>query len=211
MAMTDWMIEADSFGGCNCDQACPCQFEGLPNYGECKGFEVFRITRGHFGATDLTGCMGSVLYAWPGPIFEGKGQMQVIIGETASAEQHTALATILHGGETEEAANHWWVFAAMTDIHHPVQTAAIWMDLDIEARRARAGVAGLVEAEGRPIISPATGAEHRIRIDIPAGIEFTIAEIGAASARVGGPFPFELRGSYGQFNRLRQSGRGIVR
>ncbi len=211
MARIDWLIEGESFGNCNCDYACPCQFEGLPNYGGCEGFEAFRIDNGHFGDTRLDGLKAALIYAWPGPIFEGKGSLQLIVDEAANPAQREALTTILHGGETDDGANHWWVYASMADTHHPVKFAPIALTIDIERRRASTSIPGILSSEGRPIVSPATGGEHRVRIDIPGGIEFDIAEIGSASCKASGAIGFELNDSYGQFNRLRQTGGGVVR
>jgi len=58
---------------------------------------------------------------------------------------------------------------------------------------------------------PATGEEHRVRIDLPNGIEFDIAEIGSGTTEASGAIRLELDDTFGQFNMLRQSGRGIVR
>jgi hypothetical protein len=210
VARIDWLIEGKSFGNCNCDYGCPCQFESLPTHGACSGFEVFEIEKGHFGKVKLDGRRAAVIYSWPGPIFEGKGQMQIIIDERASPAQRDALNTILHGGETEEAANHWWVFSTMSDIHHPTLYNPISFEVDIDARKATASIPGVLQAEGRPIKSPATGPDHRVRIDIPNGIEFEIAEIGSGSATTKGAVAFTLKDSYGQFNRLRQNGGGVI-
>lgn len=212
MTRIDWLIDGISFGNCNCDYGCPCQFESLPTGGDCRGFEVFEIERGHFGETRLDGLRCAVIYRWPGPIFEGRGEMQVVIDERADAAQREALNIVLHGGETEEAANHWWVFAAMSDTHHPPLYAAIDFTADIAARTARATIPGILRSEGRPIVSPATGGEHRVRIDMPGGIEFDIAEIGSGTSSVSSPMiAFDLASSYGQFNRLRQHGGSVVR
>ena len=90
MANIDWYIEANSFGNCNCDYACPCQFESLPTHGDCRGFEALEITEGHFGDTRLDGLPAAVLYAWPGPIFEGNGTLQAIIDERADDAQRAS-------------------------------------------------------------------------------------------------------------------------
>ena len=77
-------------------------------------------------------------------------------------------------------------------------------------RRARVVIPGVLQSSGRPIRSPATGDEHRVRIDIPSGIEFEIAEIGSASTKATGPIDLDLNDSYGQFNTIRHSGTGVV-
>jgi hypothetical protein len=206
----DWYIEAVSFGNCNCDWGCPCQFESLPTHGNCRGLEAFRVERGHFGDVRLEGLKAVLLYAWPGPIFEGNGEMLAIIDETAEPAQRKALSTVLYGGETEEAKTHWWVYHAMSSTHHEPQFKPIEFEVDIEARIGRVRVPGLIEATGQPIKSPATGDEHRVRIDIPNGIEFELAEIGMASTKSSAAIALDLNGSYGQFNVLRHSGTGVV-
>jgi hypothetical protein len=210
MGMVDWYVEGVQFGNCNCVYACPCQFEALPTHGNCRGFEVLRIDKGHFGDVRLEGLKAAVLYAWPGPIFEGKGEMQAIVDIRADARQREALVKILHGEETEEAATHWWVFKAMSDKIHEPLFKPIEYEIDIEKRTARLVIPGVIESAGRPIISPATGQEHRVRIDIPNGIEFELAEIGSASTRATGAVKLDLKDSYGQFNMLHHSGRGVV-
>ena len=59
--MSDWYIEAVTFGSCNCDYSCPCQFERRPTQGNCRGFGVGRIGRGHFGDVTLDGLCFAVL------------------------------------------------------------------------------------------------------------------------------------------------------
>lgn len=210
--MIDWYIEGVQFGNCNCGYGCPCQFEDLPTHGDCRGFEVLRIEKGHFGDIDLGGLNIAVLYSWPGPIFEGRGELQAVIDERANQAQREALETVLHGDETEEAATHWWVFRAMSDTVHTTLFKPIEFEVNIEARDAQAKIPGVLKSTGRPIRPPHGEGEHRVRIDIPDGIEFTIAEIGSASTETGGESAIELNlnDSYGQFNRLRHSGSGII-
>ena len=62
-----------------------------------------------------------------------------------------------------------------------------------------------------PLRSPVSGDEHRIRIDLPNGIEFEIAEIGAASTEAKAAVKLDLRNSYCQFNVLRHTGSGLIR
>jgi hypothetical protein len=209
--MIDWRIDAVSFGNCSCDYGCPCQFEQRPSRGYCRGFELGRIERGHFGGVRLEGLCYAITYAWPGAVFEGNGEMQVIVDERADDKQREALAAVLHGGETEEARTHWWVFHAMSSTVHEPLYKPIEVEIDVENRKARALIPGVLESTGRPIVSPVTGEEHRVRIDIPHGIEFEIAEIGSASTKATGLVQLDLNDSYGQFNLIRHTGKGVVR
>lgn len=211
MPQVDWYIEGVAFGNCSCDYGCPCQFESRPTGGFCRGFEVVRIERGHFGGVSLDGLYMATIYAWPGPIYEGNGQMQAIIDERATDAQRAALTTVVHGGETNDEATHWWVYHAMSSKVHPPLFKPITFEVDVAARTARVSIPGMLKANGRPIISPATGAPHRVQISVPNGIEFETAEIGSASTWATGAITLNLKGSYGQFNVLRHSGEGVVR
>jgi hypothetical protein len=210
MPSIDWYIEGIEFGNCNCNYGCPCQFEDLPTHGNCRGFEVLQIERGHFGDVRLDGLRCAVLYAWPGPIFEGKGELQAIIDERASPEQRDALEKVLHGKETEEAKTHWWVFNATSDTVHPTLFKPIDFEVDLQGRTARVSIPDVLEATGRPIRSPATGDPHRVQISIPDGIEFETAEIGSASSKATAAIRLDLDDTYGQWNVLRHSGSGVV-
>ncbi len=83
-------------------------------------------------------------------------------------------------------------------------------DVDIEARTARVAIPGVLDSAGRPIKSPATGDEHRVRIDIPNGIEFALAEIGAATTTATGAIKLDLNDSYGQFNLVHHTATGVA-
>ncbi len=211
MTYADWYIEGKQFGNCNCVDGCPCQFEGRPTHGGCTGFEVLHVDKGHYGDVTLDGLRCALTYAWPGPIHEGKGEMQAIIDERAGERQREALKTVVHGGETAEAATHWWVFHAMSDTVHETLYRPIDFEVDIDARTARVSIPGVLESTGYPIRSPHGGEEHRVRIDIPNGIEFELAEIGQATTTAEGAIKLDLAGSYGQFSLLRHSPMGIVR
>jgi hypothetical protein len=49
-----------------------------------------------------------------------------------------------------------------------------------------------------------------VRIDIPNGIEFELAEIGSASTTATAAIRLDLDDTYGQFNHLRHSRKGVV-
>ena len=136
-----------------------------------------------------------------------------MIDDRATPAQREALKTVLHGQETEEAATHWWVFCEMSDTIHETLYKPIELEVDIEARTARATIPGVLDASGTPIRPPHSDDEHRVQIRIPNGIEFELAEIGSASSKTGpeAAIEFELSKSYGHFNELRHSGTGVVR
>jgi hypothetical protein len=207
--MIDWYVEGIEFGSCNCSYGCPCQFEAPPTHGNCRGFEVLRIDKGHYGDVPLAGLKVAIAYAWPGQISEGNGELQVIVDDQADPRQRAALLKVSMGEDTEPGATHWWVYREMSSrIHEPV-VRPIEYEVDLDARTAKLSIPGVLESVARPIRG-ATGDEYRVRIQIPHGIEFEIAEIGSATTTSTGVISLELTDTYGQFNVLRHSGRGVV-
>ena len=99
----------------------------------------------------------------------------------------------------------------MSSVVHETLFRPIDFHVDVEGRTAKAAIPGLLEAEGQPIRSPVDGKEHRIRIDLPNGIEFELAEIGRGSTQASAALSLTFDDTYGQFSRFRLSGKGIVR
>lgn len=210
MATTEWRVRADEFANCNCSYGCPCQFNALPTHGFCEAACGYRIGEGHFGDVLLDGLLAAGTWQWPGAVHQGNGTMQLIIDERADARQREALVKILSGAETEPMATVWWVFGAMSPNKLPPLYLPIDFDVDVEARRARLDVPGLLEVSGEPIKNPITGAEHRARIDLPHGFEYRLAEIGSGTTRATGAIKLDLTNSYGQFAHIHLSNKGVI-
>jgi hypothetical protein len=98
----------------------------------------------------------------------------------------------------------------MERVHDPL-FEPIDIDIDVEARRARVKVGTLIDMAAEPIRNPVTGAEHRARIELPDGFEYTVAEMGSGSSRVGGPVPMQLDATYAQLAHLHLNQSGVVR
>jgi hypothetical protein len=211
MSYVDWYIEGLEVSNCNCDYACPCQFESpRPTHGDCRGFAAVRIDKGHFGDLALDGLCAALLYAWPGPIYEGNGECQAVIDERASHEQRDALAAIMYGKETSAGSTHWWVYTAMSSTVHPALFRRFEFVADTARRKARVLISGVLESTARPIRSPSTGADHQVRISLPNGIEFDLAEIASGTTTAMASIALDLKDSYFHFNAIRQSGTGVI-
>jgi hypothetical protein len=212
MPQIDWYIEGVEVSNCNCDYACPCQFESpRPTHGDCRGFAAVRITKGRFGDITLDGLCAALLYRWPGPIYQGNGECQAVIDERADDEQRTALGAIVYGKETNAGATHWWVYTTMSSTVHSPLFKRFEFYADIERRKARIVIPGVLESTAQPIKSPATGAPHHVRISLPSGIEFDLAEIASGTTRTTASIALDLKDSYFHFNAIRQSGAGLIR
>ncbi len=209
--MTPWEIQADEIGNCNCAYGCPCQFNALPTHGNCEAILGLDIKKGHFGGVKLDGLRIATAYWWPGPVHEGEGKAFFIIDDRADEDQRAALLSILSGDNTEPGKTIWNVFAAtFAEVFEP-EFRPIEIEIDVEARRGKLNVDGLIEVTGEPIKNPVTGEEHRVRIDMADGFEYSIAEMGSASGKATGPIALEFTDTYGQFAHIHLSNNGIVR
>ena len=208
--MIEWFVKGKEFANCNCSYGCPCQFNALPTRGFCAAIVGFQIDEGRFGDVKLDGVRAAGIYAWPGPVHEGNGRMQLIVDEKATAKQRDAMLKIMTGQETKDMATMWWVYSAMAPNKLKPLFKKIALTIDVDGRRGSISIPGVLEAKGEPIRNPVTGAEHRARIDLPNGFEYRLAEIGSGTSKATGEIPLDLTNSYGQFANIHLSHKGVV-
>lgn len=208
--MTPWEIHAIELVNCNCAYGCPCQFNALPTTGTCEAAVGWMIEKGHHGDLSLDGLRAAMTVKWPGAIHQGNGTMQIIIDPVASPAQRKALQTIMTGGDTEDMATMWWVFSMMSPNKLETLFLPVEISADPEARRGKVRVAGVFEIEAEPIRNPVTGAEHRARIDLPNGFEFTQAEVANGRTTTEGAISLKNNtDTHAHFARLRLSHKGV--
>jgi hypothetical protein len=211
MAYVNWSIEGPEYVNCNCAWGCPCQFTAQPTDGTCRAMTGMRIERGHFGTTRLDGLCWVGTYAWPGAIHEGNGTQQFFIDERADADQRKAPVKILHGRETEPGATIFQVFSTtMSKVLDP-QFVPVEVEIDPDACRARIAVPGVIDSTGSPIRNRFTGKDHRVRVWLRGGFEYTEAEYGSGSTQAMGAVKLDLKDSYGHFSRIHLTQNGIPR
>lgn len=211
---TTWLLRGVEFGNCNCAWGCPCQFNAPSTHGFCEAVTSGHIEEGWFrddaGETRLDGLDWIMLLQWPGEIAEGNGRQQFIIDERADASQREALLKILQGECTAPGATHFYVFnSTMSEVLETLY-APIGLEIDVDARRARVQVPGLVDATGTPIVDPNSGAEFRAGIRLPNGFEYGFAEMGTGVSRATAGLQIEVSGTYGQFNVLHMNQDGVI-
>jgi hypothetical protein len=209
--MTPWEIRGTELINCSCSYGCPCQFNALPTRGFCEAIGAISIEQGHYGNVRLDGLRIGVVFKWPGPIHEGHGKCQPAVDAKATAEQREALLKIMSGQDTDPFATMFAVYATTVDkVYDPIFTDIAY-DVDVDRRRAEVRVAGLFDMHAEPIRNPVTGDEHRVRIDLPHGFEYELAEVGAGTSRSQGALEVDLKDSYAQFARLHMNGQGLIR
>jgi hypothetical protein len=209
--MTPWEIKGRELATCNCDWGCPCQFNARPSKGSCEAVVGIQIDQGHYGQTRLDGLRSVGVFSWPGAIHEGHGKALVIVDARADPAQRDALLKILSGEDTEPGATIFNVFAATYEKMFDPLFKPIALEIDIEARRGRIEVDGAVEASAEPIRNPVTGREHRVRVELPHGFEYTIAEFASGSSRTQGPIALDQSDRHAHFCHLHMTNRGVVR
>ena len=209
--MTSWEIKGRELVNCSCEYGCNCQFNALPDKGHCHAVAGIQIDEGHHGETRLDGLRIAAIFKWPGPIHEGNGEAIAFVDEQADDGQREALLKIMTGQDTDPMATMFAVYASTVTKMNPPVFTAIDLELDIDGRKGRIFVKDYIETRGEPIRNKATGAEARAQIVLPAGFEYSVAEVGSASSRTSGPVRIETRNTYGQFARLHLNNHGVVR
>lgn len=211
MSYVDWSIKGPSYGNCNCAWGCPCQFSSLPTHGDCRAMVSMRIDEGHFGDVDISKLCWVNLYEWPGAVHEGSGVRQTIIDVRADEQQRQALLKILAGEETEPGSTVFHVYGTTIDKVHDPLFEPIEFSFDLEARKARVVVEGIVDSVGAPIRNPVTGEPQRAQVTLPNGFEYTTAEYGSGTTKADAAIKLDLADSYGQFAVLHLTQNGPVR
>jgi hypothetical protein len=197
---TDWRIKGEEVANCNCAWGCPCQFNAPPTTGHCEALVGYDIREGYYGNTALDGVRFAGIYWWPGRIDEGNGTRQIIVDERASAEQRAAIEALVSGAQ---GGTYFEIFAAVCPNRFDTVAAPIEMQTDRESRVASISIPGIARSRIEPIKNPVTGEEHRARIVLPGGFEYTEAENAntvECKTTAQGPLSLELENTYAQLN-----------
>jgi hypothetical protein len=205
-----WTIKGHGFTNCNCAYGCPCQFNALPTHGKCHAVVCVAIEDGHHGEVRLDGLRFATVVAWPGAIHEGNGQVVPIVDRKATPEQRECLLRIMSGEDTEPGATIFQVFSSTFETVHEPIFAEIEFEIDVDARTATLKVPGVIEARGEPIRNPVTGEAHQVRIDLPHGFEYALAEVGRGWATTSGAIQMSLKDSHAHFTRMHMTQSGVV-
>ena len=179
---SEWRMKGEYIKNCNCAPGCPCDFWAAPTHHKCEGMCAMRIREGHFDGTKLDGLIWAASYHWPGPLHEGNGTFQAYVTDKATEEQRKALLTIMSG----KVGNAWFeVLASVVSTIHPPMFVPIEFEFDLEKRHARCHIPGELETVSAPIKNLATGDQHRIRVDMPKGMEYFHPEIATTAVLKG--------------------------
>jgi hypothetical protein len=206
---TEWMMRGDYIKNCNCAPGCPCDFWAEPTHHECTGMAAMRVRHGRFGSTPLDGTVWAVTYYWPGPLHEGNGTLQPYLSDKTTVAQREGLLTILSG----KAGNAWFeVLASVVSKVLEPKFVPIEFEFDLTKRHARVRVAGEFETVTEPIANMATGDKHRIRVEMPEGMEYFRPEIATAKVlKATGAIKFDRPGAHSSLAIVEHRHTGLVR
>jgi hypothetical protein len=196
---TEWHITGEEIGSCNCAWGCPCQFDALPTYGSCEALVAYEIEHGHFGTTPLADVRFAQIFHWDGAVHEGNGWRRLVVDERATPDQRAAIKALTDGTQGHPVFE---IFSAMAPNALEPVVAPIELAYDQEKRQARIRIPEIAESRIEPIRNPVTGEEHRARIDLPNGFEYTLAEMGNSvywRTTAGDHLAMEHENSYAQF------------
>ena len=190
--MTDiaWRLEGKWLEYCSCDHGCPCESMAPPTQGHCDGVVAFKIDKGHFGDTDLSGLVVAATYFFPRAIHHGQGQMQPILEEHTTEAQREAIFAIM-SGEGQPVGTIFSIFSVIVETFHDPIFTKIDFEWDMDKRTARLNVPGVVRTSSEPIRNPVTDEEHRILTVLPDGWVFYEAEGASGTAKGTGAIKFD--------------------
>ena len=205
---TEWRMKGQYLKNCNCAPGCPCDLWAAPTHHLCEGMCAMRIAEGNFGAVRLDGLIFAGTYHWPGPLHEGNGTFQPFILEKADAKQREALLTILSG----KAGNAWFeVLASVVSTVLEPKFVPIDFEFDLEKRHARVAIPGELETVSQPITNAATGAQFRVRVDLPNGMDYFKPEIATTKVLRGtGKIRFDCPSAHSSLATVEHTQKGLV-
>jgi hypothetical protein len=187
----NWQIEGEYVEYCSCDLGCPCESMAEPTYGDCTGLVGFKIDQGFCEDVRLDGLAVLGTFYFPRALHHGQGVFQPIIDERADEAQRNALFYIL-SGEDQPVGTMFQIFSVVIETIKDPLFARIDFEWDLQHRRARVAVNGVVEARSEPIRNPVTDEEHRMLTVLPNGWVFQEAENAAGFAKGLGAIKFDL-------------------
>ena len=171
-AKTKWNFETEYIQSCNCDYGCPCNFNGLPTYGNCEALVGYRITKGTFGGTKLDGATFAMGLWWPKAIHEGGGAARIYMDPKASSAQKEAIEAIASG---EHGGGVWEIFAKTFVKVFPTKRANV--DWRFKGHDSSFTVDGVGEVRSGHILNPVTNDELEGQVLLPGGINWKKAEV----------------------------------
>lgn len=160
-----WNIKATYVEACNCDDGCPCNFNGFPTYGFCRALVLYAINSGNYGDVELAGVDVILAESWPKAIHEGNGTIQLHISKDTTQDQRDAILKIFSGQAKGEAP---FVLLAPTFKYH-LEPQFVDINKNIDGKKSSFSVPGVLDVQVQSYKNPVTGEEQDTQITLPKG------------------------------------------
>jgi len=205
---SEWLLKAEYVKNCNCAPGCPCDFWAPPTHGPCQGMMAFHVLHGNYGKTKFDGVIFGGTYHWPAALHLGNGTLQPYLQDKSTPDQRDALLTIMSG----KAGNAWFeVLASVVSKVLEPKFVPMAFDFDLEKRRAHIKFGDEVLATTEPLHDIALNKEHRIRLEMPNGMEYKHPEIATVSVlRSTGAIAFDCAKAHSSLAMVEQTHRGLI-
>jgi hypothetical protein len=185
--MAQWKIAGQYMETCNCSFLCPCITSNLaarPTEGDCKAAIAMRIERGEKDGVKLDGLCFIVLMRSPGPMFEGKIKVGLIVDERADGAQTEAIAAIASGAVGGPMANLAPLVSEVAGVEkRPISFSAKGMNFKVKAGelidQEIEGVPSMIDAD-QPIYIDNTGHPANKRLALAKAIVSVFNGFGIA-------------------------------
>ena len=167
-----WHYKADYLELCNCAYGCPCNFNGFPTTGQCRGVIGMRIQEGRSGDVDLAGATFAMGVEWPGAIHEGNGTGVLFFDPSTTSEQMQELGNILMGNYG--GMPHEIIATTLSTVLGPFVEP---IEMTVDGTRSSVKVGDKLTAAMTPHVSPMDASvEQEVHVVVPDGFIWTDAK-----------------------------------
>jgi len=160
-----WQMKADYIEACNCDDGCPCNFNGTPTYGFCRALVLYAIKSGNFGNVKLDGIDVILAASWPKAIHEGNGTAQLYISKGTTPEQRDAVLKIFSGQAKGEGP--FAIFAST--FKYLLEPQFVDIKKNVNGKKSTFSVPGVMDVQVESFKNPVTGEEQDTQIHLSKG------------------------------------------
>jgi hypothetical protein len=169
---TKWHYKADYLEMCNCAYGCPCNFNGFPTHGSCRGVIGMRIREGTSGDVDLSGATFVMAVEWPKAIHDGNGTGAVFFDPSTTEEQMRELGAILMG--EYGGLPHEIISTTISEVLGPFVEP---IEFTVDETRSSVKIGDKVSAAMTPHVSPMDASEEQeVHVVVPGGFIFKDAK-----------------------------------
>jgi hypothetical protein len=203
-----WRMKGQYLKNCSCRAFCTCDADGDPSPNDfCEGVIAWHVEEGNFDDIGLSELNVAVAFHFPGPLYQGNGQVEAFIDERANQQQRDAFGKILTG----EAGGAWFeVVASLITDFKGMHFVPIEWEFDLRRRHARVRIAEFVEMTNAPLKVKPTDDELHMRVHLPNGIEYKEMEVAQVTMRSTGAIKFEWANTNGGMANVEHTDQGLV-